>query len=86
MHSDYVYVRVEYTRTLDKAYRFYKVGHVQNIKYHPMPSVSGYVCIAATVLLSMKKDRIYHVAIVINESSAHVITACCAVSQGVAIM
>ena len=82
MHSDYIYVRVKYTRTLHKAYPFYKVGHIQNIKYHPMPSVSGYVCIAATVLLSMKKDRIYHVAIVINESSARVTTACCACPAG----
>ncbi|XP_065903217.1 uncharacterized protein [Dysidea avara] len=82
VQSDYVYVPVEYTRTLDKAYRFYKDGHVQNIKYHPMPSAFGYVCISATVLPSMRKDRIYHVAIVIDESSAHVVTACYACPAG----
>lgn len=30
-------VSIEYTRTLDKAYRFFQDGHVQNIKYHPLP-------------------------------------------------
>ena len=80
--GDYIYVPVEYTRTLDKAYRFYKDGHVQNIKYHPMSSVSDYVCIKATVLPSMRKDRLYHVVIVINETSARAVTACCACPAG----
>jgi len=78
MQSDEVYVPLEYTRTLDKVYRFYKDGHVQNIKYHLMPSISGHVCIAATVFPSMRKDQIYYVTIVIDESSAYVATACCA--------
>ena len=43
-----------------------------------MPTVSDYICVAATVLPSMKKDRVYHVVIVINESTARAITACCA--------
>jgi len=37
-----------YTRTLDKAYCFYQDGHVQNVRYHPMPSMPGYVCIGAS--------------------------------------
>ena len=54
--SDCVYVPVEYTRTLDKAYCFFKDGHVQQIRYHAMPSEPGYVCVGATVLPSMRKD------------------------------
>ena len=80
--SDDVYVSAEYTRTLDKAYRFFKDGHVQDIRYHPMPRVPGYICVAATVLPSMRKDRIYHVVIVINECTARAITACCACPAG----
>ena len=76
------YVPAEYTRTLDKAYRFFKDGHVQQIRYHPMPSVPGYISISATVLPSMRKDRIYHVVIVITESPARAITACCACPAG----
>jgi len=29
------YESVEYTRMLDKAYRFFKDGHVQNLRFHP---------------------------------------------------
>ena len=76
------YVPAEYTRTLDKAYGFFKDGHVQQIRYHPMPSVSGYISVAATVLPSMRKDRIYHVVIVITEHTAHAITTCCACPAG----
>lgn len=35
-----VYVPVEYTRTLDKAYRFYKDGHVQEIRYIITPCLA----------------------------------------------
>lgn len=31
-------VPVEYTRTLKNAYRFFKDGHVQKVKYHSMPN------------------------------------------------
>ena len=80
--NDNVYVPAEYTRTLDKAYRFFKDGHVQKIRYHPMPSVPGYIAVAATGLPSMRKDRVYHVVIVITESTARAITACCACPAG----
>ena len=61
---------------------FYKDGHVQHIRYHPMPSVPGYISVAATVLPSIRKDQIYHVFIVITESTAHAITACYACPAG----
>ena len=77
-----VYVPVEYTRTLDKAYRFYKNVHVQEIRYHPMLSVPGYICIAVKVLLSMRKDRVYHVSIIIKEFIARVMCAYCACPAG----
>ena len=56
-------VPIGYTRTLDKAYRFFKDGHVQEIKYHPMPQLYDYVSISSKVLPSMRKDRIYNVII-----------------------
>ena len=46
-------VPIEYTRTLDKAYRFFQDGHVQNIKYHPMPEIPYHVCVSAVVLPRM---------------------------------
>ena len=77
-----VYVPVEYTRTLDKAYRFYKDSHVQEIRYHPMLSVPGYICIAAKVLPSMRNDRVCHVSIIIKEFIARVMCAYCACPAG----
>ena len=65
-HSNSWYESVEYTRTLDKAYRFFKDGHVQNIKYHPWTTQPDVICVKATVLLSMRKDRIYYVKLVEN--------------------
>ena len=44
---------IAYTRTLDKAYRFFLDGHVQKIRYHPMPSQLDFTCIGALVLPSM---------------------------------
>jgi len=37
---------------------------------------------ASRVLPSMRKDQVYHVVIVMNESTARVITACCACPAG----
>ena len=34
---------VEYTRTLGKSYHFYKDGHVQQVKYHPMPKQDDHI-------------------------------------------
>ena len=41
-----------------------------------MPSVPGYISVAATVLPSIRKDQIYHVVIVITEFTARAITIC----------
>ena len=66
---------VEYTRTLDKAYHFFKDGHVQAVRYHAWISQSDIVHVMSVVLPSMRKDRVYNVTIIIRESSAHVVTA-----------
>ena len=75
-------VPMEYTRTLDKVYRFFQDDHVQNIKYHPIPEIPNHVCVTATVLLSMRKDCIYSVTIFIHESTACVAKAYCACPAG----
>ena len=75
-------VPMEYTRTLDKAYRFFQDDHVQNFKYHPMPEILHHVCITATVLPSMRKDHIYSITILIHESTARVVKAYCACPAG----
>ena len=71
-----------YTRTLDKAYRFFQDGHVQNIRYHPMPSLPDYVCIGASVLPSMKKGKMYSVRVVLSKKTAHVERAICVCPAG----
>ena len=68
---------VSYTRTLDKAYRFFQDGHVQKVRYHPMPSLPEYVCIGASVLPSMKKNKMYNVRVVLSNNTAHVCKAIC---------
>ena len=74
-------VPTEYTRTLDKAYRFFQDGHVQQIKYHPLPNVAEHSCITSVVLPSMKKDRIYNITIFFHPS-AHVAHAYCTCPAG----
>ena len=59
------YEPAEYTRTLDKAYRFFQDSHVQDFKYHPMDHKPDYVCVVSRVHPSMKKDRVYSVTIVL---------------------
>ena len=49
------YESVECTCTLDKAYQFFKDGHVQAIKYHPWSS-QHVICVTSAVLPSMRKD------------------------------
>jgi len=75
-------VPIEYTRTLSKAYVFFRDGHVQDIKYHPFPHKPGYVCVRATVLPSMRKNRVYTTVIVFHESTARVASAHCACPAG----
>ena len=75
-------VSIGYTRTLDKAYRFFKDGHVLEIKYHPMPQLHDYVSISSKVLPSMRKDRIYNVIIIICNSTAEVSVAYCGCPAG----
>ena len=76
------YESIGYTRTLDKAYRFFQDGHVQNIRYHPMPCQQDYVCISANVLPSMKKDKIYSVRILLSEHTGHIEKALCVCPAG----
>lgn len=76
------YESIEYTRTLEKAYRFFKDGHVQALKCHPWSSQPDVICVTSTVLPSMRKDRIYCVTIAIKESTSHVMTAYCTCPAG----
>ena len=78
------YESVEYTRALNKAYRFFKDGHVQNIKYHPWNNQPDYICISSIVLPSMRKDRTYNVTIIIRETTARVAIAYCTCPAGLA--
>jgi len=78
------YVQIEYTRTLRKAYHFFRDGHVQNIKFHCMPSVEDCVCVSSNVLPSMRKDRIYKVFILMHQSSAKIFKAYCSCPAGLA--
>ena len=78
------YESVEYTRALNKAYRFFKDGHVQDVKYHPWISRPEYICISSKVLPSMRKDRTYNVTIVIQETTARVAIAYCTCPAGLA--
>jgi len=73
---------IAYTRTLDKAYCFFKDGHVQNVRYHPMPTQSDFVCIGSSILPSMKKDKMYNVFIVLSNLTAKVDTAFCVCPAG----
>ena len=34
-------IPIEYAKTLDKAYWFFKDGYIQDIKFHPMPNLRG---------------------------------------------
>ena len=61
-------IPVEYTRTLEKPYRCFKV----------MPKQNGHICIVPKVLPSMKKDRVHNVIIIICKSTTKVSTANCA--------
>ena len=56
------YESIEYTRTLDKAYRFFKDGHVQAVKYHPWSSQPNVICVTSTILPSMQRQNLlcYH--------------------------
>jgi len=56
-------ISIDYTRSLEKAYHFFQDGHMQKIKYHPLPEVPDHSCVSTAVLPSMKKDRVYKVII-----------------------
>ena len=77
-----LYMQTEYTRTLDKGYRFFQDGHVQDVKCHPLPHKPNFVYVASTVLPSMKKDCVYHVNIVVGESPCSINTAYCTCPAG----
>ncbi|XP_065899160.1 uncharacterized protein [Dysidea avara] len=76
------YEPIEYTRIFNKGYRFFRDGHVQEVRYHPMPHEVNYVCIRSSVLPSMRKDRVYTTKIVLCESTASVASAYCTCTAG----
>ena len=55
---------------------------MQDIKYQPMDHKPDYICIVSRVHPSMKKDRVYSVSIIIQESTCSVTTACCSCPAG----
>ena len=73
---------LEYTRTLDKAYRFFKEGHVHSIMFHPLPLWPNFVLVRAKVFPSLKKTSVHHVFMVLKESVARVAVAYCAFPAG----
>ena len=77
-----VYEPIEYTRTFNKGYRFFRDGHIQEIRYHPMPHEVDYVCIRSSVLPSMRKDRVYTTKIVLCEPNVSVASAHCTCTAG----
>ena len=77
-----VCMKTEYTRTLDKAYKFYRKSYVQDVKSHPMLHEPDFVFVASTVLLSMKKDRIYYVKVILHQLSFLVKAAYCTCPAG----
>lgn len=81
-NSSDAFESITYTRTLDKAYRFFQDGHVQNVRFHSMPTQPNYVCIGANVLPSMKKGKLYSVWIVLSEHTARVEKAFCICPAG----
>lgn len=56
------YVPTEYTRTIDKGYRFLQDGHIQDNKYHSVDHKPDYICIVSQLLPSVK-DCVYSVSI-----------------------
>ena len=75
---------VEYTRTLDKGYRFFVDSHVlkDHIEHHHFPLSPEHSCVRAKVLPSMRKDRVYDVMVVFHDASARVILAFCVCPAG----
>ena len=76
------YEAIEYTRTFNKGYCFFRDGHVQEIKYHPMLQKVNYACVRSIVLPSMRKDRIYTTKSFFCESIASVVSAYCTCTAG----
>ena len=79
--AEELYMQTEYTRTLDKSYRFFRDGHVQDLKFHPMSHLEDMVCVISRVLASMKKI-FYHVTILICKSSCSIKMAYCTCPAG----
>ena len=70
-------VPIEYTRTLDKAYRFSRwTCGKHKISSLSVPNDPEHICVSAVILPSMRKDSVYNVPIFIHES-AGVAQACC---------
>ena len=79
--TEELYRQTEYTRMLDKAYRFFHDGHMQVLKCHPMSHLEDMVCVVARMLASMKKV-FYHVTILACKSSCSIKTAYCSCPAG----
>ena len=45
----------------------FRMAIIQDVKFHPMTNLEDFVCIAAKVLPSMRKDKVYAVTIVMQE-------------------
>lgn len=52
-----------------KGFRFFTDGHVQSLKYHPLPDVDGYKYVQAQVLPSMSKNKVYTVNECLQEAA-----------------
>lgn len=75
--------KVPAARGVLKGFRFFTDGHVQSLKYHPLPDVDGYCYIQAQVLPSMSKNKVYTVNVCLKED-ATVAAAFCVCVAGLA--
>ena len=73
---------VEYTRTLDKGYRFFVDVLKDYIEHYHFPLSPEHSCVRAKALPSMRKDHVYDVMVVFHDASARVILAFCVCPAG----
>ena len=65
-----------------KAFKFFKDGHVQDIKFCDICAASNYCFVKAKILPSMRTDRIYETWVSIVKETAKVISADCNCTAG----
>jgi len=61
---------------------FFVDGHVQKIRYHPMPAQPDVICIGSSVLPSMRKNKMYNVFIVVSILTVQVKIVFCVCPAG----